>query len=294
MAQCEQIGLRARAAAARGEPTFGLPEAATAAAWLAGRVRDPVLRQQAATWTSSGAGYHAWFDLCVRAVTTFDADLPRAGDQSYRAKVSDELASVRALWPWAVFIPTVETLSPLEMIELRAYPVHPLGLVDEPTWTDGAPAPPSEFFFHDLDHARFKVREDLLADGVQIPDAYRDGTTLDPATGRHRAFLSHALGPLGDRWESAASRLALARRLLARVAALGAPLSSAGELLLFELIHEKSFPLDGAVLRRELGNDTHLAKLRSKAASHFFPTPADAAVVAALPDARAALAKALS
>jgi hypothetical protein len=294
VALCERIGLRARDAAARGEPTFGLPEAAGAASWLAARVRDLALREEAATWASAGAGYHALLSLCFRGVGALDGQTARLGAGRFRDKVEGELASALALSPWVVFFPTAETLTPIEMIELRAYPVHPLGLVDGPAWTDGAPAPPSEFFFHDLDHARFKVREDLLAAGVDVPDAYRDGSTLDPATGRHRAFLSHALGHAGGLWAAVASRAAVARRLLARVAGLDAPDSSAGELLLFELVHEKSFPLDERVLRRELSNDAHLAKLRGKAAKRFFPEPIDAATVDALPAARDALVEALS
>jgi hypothetical protein len=271
-----------------------VPEAAAVASWVAARVRDPALRREAADWASSGAAYHALLSLCIRAATTLDGELPRPGERSYRDKVEDELTSLLALWPWVIFVPTTDTLTPIEMIELRAYPLHPIGLVDEPTWTDGASAPPSEFFFHDLDHARFKVREDLLADGVEIPDAYRGGTTIDPATGRHRAFVSVALGRVGDLWERAAARLALARRLLARAAALGGARAAAGELLLFELIHEKSLPLDASVLRRELGNDAHLAKLESKVARRFFPAPIDASVLDALASARAALAEALS
>jgi hypothetical protein len=125
---------------------------------------------------------------------------------------------------------------------------------------------------------------------------YQEGTTIDPATGRHRLILSTVQGRIGDHlWEQAEARTALLRRLLASIGALGeGPRARAAELLLFEVIHEKSFPLDRAVLGRELTGDAHLAKLRSKVAGRFFPTALDAATIEALPAARSALMEALS
>ena len=63
-------------------------------------------------------------------------------------------------------------------------PVTAYSELTQTEWADGRPCSPAEFFFHDVDHARFKLREDLAARGVTIPDAYVNGTTLDPATGR--------------------------------------------------------------------------------------------------------------
>jgi hypothetical protein len=294
LANCEEIGRRAREAAARGDTTFAIPEAAPAARWVTEVAPDPALRAAAEAWAAS-AGYHELLRLCRDAVLALD-DGWRASGASYRAKVNGELEAMLTLWPDVLVVPTPQPLSPMALVELRAFPVHPLGLVAEPAWTDGAPAPPSEFFFHDLDHARFKVREDQRAAGIEIPDAYQDGTTIDPATGRHRIFLAFAQGRIGDRlWQRAAARTALVRRLRAGIAALGAgPLCEAAELLLFEVIHEKSFALEADVLARELGHDAHLAKLHSKVARGFFPTPIDRAVLGVLPAARAALLELLS
>jgi len=246
-------------------------------------------------WRAAGAGYHALLRLCARAAVALDAGPPCPGAR-YRDKAEGELEPMLALWPDVLVLPVTAPLAPLDMVALRAYPVHPLGLADGLPWTDGAPAPPSEFFFHDLDHARFKVREDLRALGIQISDAYQGGTTVDPATGRHRLILSEARGRIGDRlWARAGARAALARRLLDGVATLpGGPPRAAAELLLFEIIHEKSFPLDAAVLDRELGGDAHIDKLRLKVARRFFPDAIDDVVVAALVPARAALRAMLS
>lgn len=40
--------------------------------------------------------------------------------------------------------------------------------------------------------------------------------------------------------------------------------ADAAELLLFEIVHEKSFPMDTAVLERELSLPAHVEKLRKK------------------------------
>jgi hypothetical protein len=40
--------------------------------------------------------------------------------------------------------------------------------------------------------------------------------------------------------------------------------------LLFEIVHEKGFPLDGAVLRREVASDRHARKLRDKLRRGFY------------------------
>lgn len=268
-----------------------------AGAWVAATAHDPAIREEAAAWRRRDASYPALVRLCARAVLAFDARWPPArGASRYRDKVEGELESMLDMWPDVVLLPTAVPLAPLELIELRAFPVHPLGLADRPTWTDGALDSPSEFFFHDLDHARFKVREDLLADGVDVPDAYHDGETFDPETRRHRFIMAAARTHVRGRlWGRAASRLAVAQKLRGGLNALGeGALGAAAALLLFEIVHEKSFPLESAVLDRELARDAHLAKLEAKVAKKFFSEPVDDAVVAALPAARAALREMLA
>lgn len=291
LALCDELGRRAREAASGGRATFAIPEAAAVAALIAARVPDGQVRGEAQRWLAAGAGYHELARLCSRAMPALDAG-HRPFEASYGPKVSEELEPMLALWPQVLVVPTVADLSRRQLIELRAYPVHPLGMVIERAWADGRPGPPSEYFFHDLDHARFKVREDLLALGVEIPDAYRDGTTIDPATGRSRTIIPFAVSRLGDQlWTRAPRRLNLARCLLRTVDALPDPVvAKAAELLLFEILHEKSFPLEPSVLERELGAPAHLDKLRRKQETAFFgaadPGPA---VVAALPQAQAVL-----
>jgi hypothetical protein len=290
-----QIGSRAREAASAGEATFAVPEISQVASWVAATVPDPRIRSDAAAWSSEGAGYHALVRLCARAVIALDTLWPPSSG-AYRDKVQGELEPMLALWPDVILLPTTSRLTPLELIDLRGFPIHPLGLVDRPTWTDGTMDSPSEFFFHDLDHARFKVREDLLVEGVDLPDAYQQGSTFDAETGRHRLIMAYAADRIGGRlWARAASRNSLARQLREGLATLNdGSERAAAELLLFEIVHEKSFPLEAAILDRELGGEAHLAKLRMKATNRFFPGGTDAAVVEALPNARAALRELLA
>jgi hypothetical protein len=74
-------------------------------------------------------------------------------------------------------------------------------------------------------------------------------------------------------WRLAPARLALARRLLDGLTALQGEdmnLAGAAELLLLEIVHEKSFPMDLAVIRRELRRDAHLVKLQRKCEAGFY------------------------
>jgi hypothetical protein len=199
-----------------------------------------------------------------------------------------------SLWPHVLVLPMTTRLSQSDLIRLRAFPVHPLGLVAEPTWADGGLLSPSEYFFHDLDHARFKVREDLLLRGLAVPDAYRDGSTIDSRTGRHRTILPVATdmvaaASLGE----IATNHPRARHMLARVRSLrGTAISRAAELLLFEMVHEKSLPLDPSTIARASKDDAHVAKLWRKHSGGFFGVDGpDLEVMNALPAAGAALAE---
>ncbi|MFO0980917.1 MAG: hypothetical protein U1E76_04055 [Planctomycetota bacterium] len=132
--------------------------------------------------------------------------------------------------------------------------------------------------------------------GVDLPDAYQHGTTIDPQTGRHRLIVPAALGRVGP-WlgQRTDVRAALASRLLGVIDSLpDRALAAAAELLLFEVVHEKSLPLEASVLRRELAAAAHLDKLRRKQASGFFGPHAPAApVMAALDLGRRQLLEAL-
>jgi hypothetical protein len=290
IALCEELGRRARAAALRGEASFAFPEG-TDAAKLIAAAPDTMLAADAEGWRAGSADYHGLVRLAARAVVGWDPGAhPSAG--AYLAKAGGELEPMLALWPQVLVLPTAERLSRRDLILLRAFPVHPLGLVTVLSWADGAPSPPSEYFFHDLDHARFKVREDLLALGLELPDAYQDGSTLDPGTGRHRIILPLVEGRLGGAlWERASERLSVARALLERIDLIAdATLARAAELLLFEIIHEKSFPLDRVVVARELRADAHAAKIQRKRLTGFFgDDDPGSAVVAMLPEARRVL-----
>jgi hypothetical protein len=280
-----ELQARAEAAATAGAPTFALPEAAPVAALNAATG----LAAEAAAWQAH-AGYHALVRLCARALLA----LP-AGDPVYVPKVAGELEPMLALWPGALVVPTTGALSPAALILLRAFPVHPLGVNADVAWADGRWCSPAEYFFHDLDHARYKLRADLALEGCALPDPYQEGGTLDPRTGQHRLILSLARGQVGGLWRRAPQRLALAQRLLDVAAALPGPQAPAGELLLFEILHEKSHALDRGVLAGELVNPAHQDKIARKHADGFYgETPPTPATIAALPAAGAALCEALA
>lgn len=228
----------------------------------------------------------AWFRdaACYRRVLTLVADhvlaQPRDGEAVYLPKAAAEFDLLLALWPHVLALPTTAALSIDELILARAWPVHPLGIVAEASWADGRARCPAEFFCHDLDHARFKVREDLLARGVPIADPYRDGSTFDCERGAHRTVLDLAAPFVdGDGWRRGARREARARAWLAAIAAEPRrSLADAARWLLFELVHEKSLPLEPAVLGPALASRAHVDKLLRKCALGFFggrgPSPA--------------------
>jgi hypothetical protein len=203
------------------------------------------------------------------------ADIAAAADRlartnppgEFETKTRKELEHFLALAPHVVGVPFPGDAPGPLLVSLRAVPMHILGVTTEPAWADGRWCSPAEYFFHDLDHARFKIREDLLALGYDCPDAYPE----DHGILRH----VHALiGEAGPRlWPLAPARLAMARRLLDALASLQSrdrSFGDAAELLLLEIVHEKSFPMDSAVLLRELRNDAHVEKLRRKCAAGFY------------------------
>lgn len=216
---------------------------------------------------ATGASYHELVRLAARALAARADPSPA----EFVPKAIGELEPMLLLWPSVLAIPTTIVFSPLDLVTLRAFPVHPLGLVERPVWADGRLCSPAEYFFHDLDHTRFKIREDLRVEGIDLPDAYEGGSTVDPRTGQHRVILPAAEGRIGSvLWDRAEARLELARRLLAFTASLGGARTLAAEALLFEVIYEKSHPLDVAALAHELSTDEHVAKIRRKRASGFF------------------------
>lgn len=279
---------RARAAAASGARTFAVPEAAPVAVWIAAHATDADVRARSVAWLRNGTGYHDFVRMCVRAAFALD---PATVSPVFRAKVVDEIEPVLSLWPHVLVMPTTARLSRVDLIRLRAFPLHPLGLVERPTWADGCLLPPSEYLLHDLDHARFKVREDLRLRGISIPDAYRDGSTIDPHTGRHRSILPFARGYVDALApKDGFTALANIQRTRDQLCALPGPAARAAELLLFEIVHEKSLPLDRRALAGACRDDSHLLKLERKCARGFFGADSPAPeVIAALPSARSAL-----
>ena len=265
------LGRRANDAAVCGAETFEVPEFEKVAEAIAADGRVERARASARRWKAAGASYHELVRLCADYVLELEGVMP-ACEPVYVPKVKDELEPLLALWPHVLALPTIDELSSRDLLRLRAFPVHPLGVKNAMAWADGRRCSPAEFFFHDLDHARFKVREDLLAMGVAVADAYQDGTTFDPVTGRHRSILPEALGKIGPSlWSMAAERGLLIESMLNSIIALPDPsLAHAAEWLLFQILHEKSFSLDVPVLRRELATSHHVVLLRTKVENGFY------------------------
>lgn len=229
----------------------------------------------------------------LRRVAAWALQQPETSEAVYVPKVSGELEPLLDLWPHVLALPTSASLSIDDLIVARAYPVHALGVVTQATWADGRWCSPAEFFHHDLDHARYKVREDLRVLGIDVPDAYVAGSTRDAATGRERVMLSAARGQVGPAlWQAAPARAAFARSLLDAIdAEPRRELAEAARWLLFELVHEKSLPLEPALLQHALSTPAHALKLQAKCARGFYAeqTPA-AAVIASVDTARGWLA----
>lgn len=219
-------------------------------------------------WLRDPDGYRRVVRLVARHVLA----APDPTRPVYVPKARAELDSLLAMWPFVIVLPTSAQVSMDDLIHARAWPVHALGVVDAPTAADGGSRSSGEFFFHDVDHARFKVREDLLARGVAIPDPYVDGDTFDRARGEHRCVLGAAIACVdAGGWARGAARAELARDWLAAIAALDdRDVAMAARWLLFELVHEKSLPLDVDVLGRALATDAHVVKLRTKCSLGFY------------------------
>ncbi len=209
----------------------------------------------------------------------------------FAPKAAAELEPLLGLWPHVVAVPTSRALSIDTLLRLRGTTIHPLGVVARPTFADGRLRSPAEFFFHDVDHARFKLREDLATTGDTIPDPYRDGTTFDAARGAHRAVLSsvgrESIAAVARRAPARRTWVARLRASVAEVRRRDPPLGDAMRWLLFEILHEKSHAATRAVLTRELSVDAHVTKLAGKCARAFHgaQTPAQN-VVERLDDAR--------
>jgi hypothetical protein len=275
-----------------GEPFLQTSVAAPGSvlAWELARLRDEGCVRVGPFWLPS-----AWFHdgeryrQLVRLVAEQLLALPPSGEAIFVPKVYKELEPLLELWPHVMVVPTSASLSIDDLIVGRAWPVHPLGVVELATWADGRMSSPSELFFHDVDHARFKVREDLLARGIAIPDAYEGGSTFDAERGEHRCFLAAAqqhVSMVG--WQEASERAQRVRRWLDAIAAEDRrELATAARWLLFELVHEKSLPIDSAVLTGALSTPVHVEKLQAKHAAGFYARGApSAAAIAMLPAAR--------
>ena len=299
--------LRRRAAAGDSRLPELVPMLLHAADWLE-RSHAPLAAElravavDGAPYAAALAAAHAFALAVDDEARAIDGDLPAI----YRPKVAAELLPLVQLYPDVIVFPTFASLSPRFFVHTRVVPVHPLGLRIAPIFSDGALLSPLEYFLHDVDHARFMVREELLSRGVALPDAYQappDGgpatTLIDAATQRHRTILDGAGAAVTaaalDNAAILSCRSACASRLTQATNALPPVAADAVQLLLFEMLHEKGLPFDRRLLRVETAHSRHVDKLRHKLAHGFYgDTLPLAGMDDALPAARQWLARTLA
>ncbi|XXF76957.1 class I SAM-dependent methyltransferase [Myxococcaceae bacterium GXIMD 01537] len=234
---------------------------------------------------SHGTPYHGLLRRTVRWVEAVErracARHPGLAE-IFVPKCREELEYLLQLWPGVIVFPACEELPERYFRRTRPVPVHVLRLITEPRFADGLWCSPAEFFFHDVDHVRFLIREELLAHGVETPDPYRSedayapASTFDARRGRHRTVLDAAMDKVRGGGLSRPSRVEAqcrwARGVDGRIEALRVRdplLGEAAALLLFEVVHEKGFPFEARVLREQLSRESHCMKLRAKVAAGF-------------------------
>ncbi len=277
----------------------------TRARWRndAGDRRFAPIVARAQAWVTGGCRHDALVRLALDYVSLLDAGSARG---AYGMRVAAELDDALALAPSIVMLPSFEALDMVGLLRLRATSARVVGLRDGTAMADGDACTPSEFFWHDVDHLRFMVREDLAVLGVAIPDAYgapdRDGrrSTFDAASGGHRRILAAAVAPLAARRSEHARLMQRAAATidgllsgLARCESGQAPGVAAARLLLFEICHEKSLTPVPEILRRALADEAHIAKVRSKLARRFWGEAVDPGLADHLVAGRALLLRLL-
>ncbi|MEO6953110.1 MAG: hypothetical protein ABI321_15020 [Polyangia bacterium] len=251
-----------------------MPEWTATMTYLA--ILRPSLEGEVSALLDSGVPYAGALRIAHRSVALADEELRAAQPHLpvvFQPKVEAELEPMLALFPDVIVYPTFASLSTRFLVETRVVPIHPLGMIHAARYTDGQLMSPREYFLHDLDHARHMVREDLRSRGSDLADPYQplDGgpptTIVDAARGLHRLILAEARGATAGLADELGPRARLARELGAALPTLRA---QAVSLLLFEVLHEKGYPADAAVLHRELASTAHVDKLRAKLAAGFY------------------------
>lgn len=254
---------------------------------------------RADAWPGAGCRYVEAISLARDYIAAIDdAGTPR----DYADRVAAEFDDAVRLAPSVVIVPSFESLGMADLLRLRATTARVVGLRNAAAFADGAVCTPAAFFWHDLDHLRFMVREDLAVLGVAIPDAYGAAdthgrrSTVDPATGRHRCILAAAVAPLAAQRAAHVHLMARAARTVEDLAArldsheTNLPVvAAAARLTLFEVCHEKAYTPVPEILRRELSHDAHLAKMRLKLARRFWGAALDPALAGHLEAARTLL-----
>ena len=130
---------RAQQAAAAGENTFPIPEAAGVAEFVAAMVPVGPLRTEAERWLGAGASYHALARLAARAATSMGGD-EAPGSAVYVPKAAGELEPILRLWPAVLAVPTTIVFPRIQLdlvAACRAFPsvAHRFGDWSSPSTT---------------------------------------------------------------------------------------------------------------------------------------------------------------
>ena len=192
-------------------------------------------------WLVDKTSYAKTLKLVYEYVSSRSSILADTSTIDFSQKIASDLEPLLQLWPFAIALPTSQVFTQEDLVLARAFPVHPLGVTHVLTWTDGNLCSPLQFFCHDVDHARYKIREDLISlCGIEIPDAYVDGSTFDKLTGKHRGILSHAVPHLGSQpWLASTARYNFLQQILADIKNIHDP--NAAEACRVELINISNF-----------------------------------------------------
>lgn len=291
-----KISERAQAELKAGKTTFSLPEIAPTIEFIKHDLREIVLSrlrfedearsliEKAEFVLNNGFPYVDALKLSAQYIELLDK-LARIAYpelvENFVPKVKEEFEHLLRLAPAVIVFPTFTPLNPKFFLRTRGVPVFALGLTRNPIYADGNILSPAEFFYHDVDHIRFMIREELIFSGVPVPDAYQmmdpdtPPTTFNKLTGKHRIILDYVRNNYFDNlfYQPVEKRTKLAMDILDSAESLNDSdlgLATSIEWLLYEILHEKGYPWEKSVLVKQLSKDTHIDKLRYKIKTNFF------------------------
>ena len=268
LALAPRLLARAAGAAAAGERTFAVPEAAPVAAWIVARVADPDVRAEAAAWRARGARYHeSRAPGGARGAGARPRRLhPRVSPQGGRRARTD--ARAVATRPGRAHDGAAVTGG--HRSGCARCPSTRWGWWRSRPGRTAASCPRRSICFTTSTTPASSCARTAWRAGADVSDAYVDGSTLDARSGRHRSILPAVVDRMGARpADDVPAQWLRMQRLLTRVrSARDRATARAAELLLFEVVHEKGLPAARPALAHALrGRRPHrqaVAKARGR------------------------------